>query len=210
MMMSYLDTPPPDDYPYQPKGTTSFTRWRVGGIGDQLHDTPPPEEWLARHTDDLCDSAEPGFDGIERSTEALVAAKWWADQLRSGFSQSNRADDPASQLAGVLLTTKQRTFSEETIAAFESVLARLVDERLAADPNLQVWVQTDYSPNAILREAAEEAGITLKPGDMTTFPMKTSIRVRHGEVVLSSGGWTTLWSSTDVHGPNQDAGRSIA
>lgn len=133
-----------------------------------------------------------------QSVESRVAAKWWADQLREGFLQSNRADDHASRLAGVLLTTKQRTrtLSEETVAAFESALARRIDEELSTGPDAQKAIATDYSPGPTLLEAASEAGMGLKPGDMSTFPMKTYMRIRHGEVLLKSGSWKTLWSAT--------------
>ena len=85
-----------------------------------------------------------------QSVESRVAAKWWADQLREGFLQSNRADDHASRLAGVLLTTEQRTrtLSEETVAAFESALARRIDEELSTGPDAQKAIATDYSPRS--------------------------------------------------------------
>lgn len=141
----------------------------------------------------------------EAGAEARAAAAWWADRLRSpgvmnaGSRQERElgARDENLEFAEVLATTLAHTAAAErdpdSVDRFEGVLAGKIDEALRAAGPYGITLGTDYHPDLILGDAAEETGVS---GDgMTTFPWKTRMRVEPGRVQVAAGygaGWVDL------------------
>jgi len=114
---------------------------------------------------------------------AKVAAKWWADHLRSGAKLDNA--DPSEigamtfMMASVLQSKMAKTRTLEQIQLFEDAL---YNKLLDYD---DYWLGIDYHPWKIFNESAEEAGFELSS---SCLPWKTNMYFEeNGEVRVSYG-----------------------
>ncbi len=128
--------------------------------------------------------------------EAMVAAKWWTNTLRT----DEPPDTGDSHNDGVMFALSERkNFSEMELMSFEAELAAGIEAKISehegrhslggADPCIKwrwyVSLHCDYHSDVLLAEAAERSG--LEGSDMTTFPCKTSMEINRGKIVVSRG-----------------------
>lgn len=133
------------------------------------------------------------------SKPAAIAAKWWADQLRTGFEPSNGSADEEGTVANILgndpspvmASLFSRKHDEEQctperVDAFETALAEGIQEML--DQEFQSsygnTFGVDYHPDPILSKALAIAGIH---ESMTTLPWKIRMKVFEGRVTVGAG-----------------------
>lgn len=123
--------------------------------------------------------------------EAATAAQWWADQMfapqaslaeQMGAEPDSAMRSPLAAVMGVLAQADDRVDSPAQAEAFRDALAARIVKALEGYPSLSFGV--DYGPDAILAEAAQEAGIRL---GMTSLPWKTQMWVDAGKVRVSKG-----------------------
>ena len=114
---------------------------------------------------------------------AKKAAKWWADQLRSGakldHGDNSLTGNMTQALAYMSQDAERQGQTTEQIDTFESALAEIL---LETEPK---FVGVDYHPDITLQQAADTAGLGL---GMTTLPWKTSMHFK-GEAVFVSCGY---------------------
>lgn len=133
------------------------------------------------------------------SKEAAVAAKWWADQLRTGFEPNNGSADEEGTVANTLKnnpspfakglfsrTADEEQCTPERVDAFEAALAKGIQEMLAQEfqSSYGNTFGVDYHPDPILSKALAEADIK---ESMTTLPWKTHMNVFEGRVTVGAG-----------------------
>lgn len=111
-----------------------------------------------------------------------VAAKWWADKLRSGEAPSRNYTRSITELdpmeAGyVMLSAKPAHYPDYQIDAFESALATVIQHELQT--NNTVIVDSEYGAGHLLREACK---IVEMPNLDSHLPWKTVVwvQVREG------------------------------
>lgn len=128
---------------------------------------------------------------------ADAAAEWWADQLRSTVTLDN--GDPESSILGTVAREKTVDLSPEEIDAFENALA----SRLKDQEHLFTFsIGVDYNPDAILRDAAADAGIG---ADILTFPWKTTTSIQQQRfLVPTDDGGTEAAYTLDSYPPQVD------
>ncbi len=129
--------------------------------------------------------------------EAVIAAKWWADQLR-GVPRHDAGDARLNfALAGMALLNRNQP-TDGQILKFEAFLGSAIQQELiqsdswrrAIEKDDSGWgsafrtVATDYGPEPILRDALHEAGIKVNSG---LLPVKTVMWVSPGSVRVSAG-----------------------
>lgn len=110
--------------------------------------------------------------------EIEVAAKWWADQLRTKPKHDN---GDATQTAMLALATEYQTpVTDIQIDNFQRSLELRLIER-CGDSGSHLGV--DYGPDTILANASMDAGIETA----YRFPVKTNMWVQPGCVKVSCG-----------------------
>lgn len=122
---------------------------------------------------------------------ARKAASWWADFLRGTAPLDNGDRTPAGVrtdiLAAILQEVEKSKSHADDAGKFEDELARLLEKKS------EKWLSfgVDYSPDYILSEAAEAAGVDL---GMTRLPWKTVMMIDDGKITYRLGGadWTKL------------------
>lgn len=118
----------------------------------------------------------------ELESAAKAAAKWWADRLRSPGLPSNGDASGAGGMVAILGALTQRPQSAEALTKFETLLAARITQELAKGHGL--WLGVDYHPDALLADAARDAGLTPGMGD---WPWKTHMDVRPECVRVAPG-----------------------
>lgn len=123
--------------------------------------------------------------------EIQVAAKWWADQLRTKARQDN--GDFMHNAMMAILTRQQQPIEKQKGDLFEAKLIELLtkerNERQSATNvneyyrNGMSCLSVDYGADLTLRKAAEEAGVDI---DMR-LPVKTNMWIEQGKVSVSCG-----------------------
>jgi len=122
--------------------------------------------------------------GIE---EIRCAARWWKDAMRMP-KHDNNDDSFAGYFANTLLGRLQADISEEQLDRFEEILIGKL-----SDPDYDgvfrgrwgmLHIGTDYHPEKVLRESAEEVGIKV---NTATFPIKTMMWLQPGYVKVGRG-----------------------
>jgi len=120
---------------------------------------------------------------MERET-AQKAARWWADTIKNGAKLDNGDKSDTGFTTHMLATIAQaeNKITEEQALLFEEALVEaLLDKKDILPCRI---LGCDYHPDRILAESAEKAGIN--PG-MTTFPWKTNMWIKDGEIEVSEG-----------------------
>lgn len=132
------------------------------------------------------------------SKEAQVAAKWWADKLRTGFVPDNGSAEEegtvanlketnplASSIFSLAREADEAQLTPEKIDAFEEALAEGIEDLIGkAYGDYGSTFGVDYHPDRILSDALAEAEIH---ESMTTLPWKTTMRVLPGSVKVGDG-----------------------
>lgn len=129
--------------------------------------------------------------------ESLIAAKWWADQLRNGVK--HETDDPVldSLHSRAALHAFQPT--REQIEEFEKALSQIIQDvfvetdgwrRAVAQNNPNIAsalriLQVDYGACDELRAASQMSGFPIK--GVEVFPIKTCMWISPGSVKVSRG-----------------------
>lgn len=135
--------------------------------------------------------------------EALAAAKWWADRLRSKF----RTDVGDGHLSGMIdgfraMMGDSVKFPPSMIDSFEAELAAGIEGEIVEREERYtegvarygtqhgdgwgwyIHIGVDYHPDRMLAEAAARAGIE---DNGFIFPSKTNMSVDRGKVTVSAG-----------------------
>lgn len=130
---------------------------------------------------------------------AQAAAEWWVDRVRSvqpetdglhpGLSRE-QAFNATAQIAlrGALIDAAP-AIDEHTAQAF----ARELADAIAASEHETVRLAVDYSPDRILAQSAEAAGV-----HRARFPGKTTMRVRADHIIAKAGykaPWRLVWAA---------------
>jgi hypothetical protein len=132
------------------------------------------------------------------SKEAQVGAKWWADQLRSGFTPNNgsveeegtianlsQTDPAVRELFAMARVNDEAALTPEKVDAFEAALVANIEALLIEDEGpYHSTFGVDYHPDKILSDALATAEIE---ESMTTLPWKTDMWVLRGSVKVSAG-----------------------
>ena len=113
-------------------------------------------------------------------TNVVVAAKWWADQLRTRTKQDN-GEVMASMLATL---ASQRREDPLRVDVFERELLMRLDRDTNEHLDGCVTLSCDYGAEGLLRDAAKAAGIVPM---CPPFPMKTTMWVRSDSVTVRHG-----------------------
>jgi hypothetical protein len=135
-----------------------------------------------------------------------VAAKWWADKLRSKHPHHDMGDALGNAFLS-LCSSCLEPIPADLVDRFETELSRLIDEEIASQlpgPNQRVkgWAprvncqaETIYAPVGVLDDAMQAAGLA----DWSlAFPIYTGCSVFPDEVVVSEGYYAprvTIWSA---------------
>jgi len=113
-------------------------------------------------------------------TRIEVAAKRWADQLRTRTKQDN--GDLMTEMMVNMVAEVQSPTESAKVEAFE---AELADALSAPDVGYAGrCLSTDYGPGGLIRQAAITAGVT---PDCPPFPMKTCMWIDDDKVTVSHG-----------------------
>lgn len=119
-------------------------------------------------------------DYMAAPTPGAAAGLWWAHALQ--YATFDNGDAEASLIA-TLLSTRQSPLDPSALEAFAVIVGEKVDALLSDDSYAGIVVlSVDYGPDRILRQCAEEAGLT-----PTMWPWKTSMTVKVNRVRASSG-----------------------
>lgn len=114
--------------------------------------------------------------GKDMKEEIKVAAKWWADQLRSNPKHDN--GDALHNVMFAILANHLTPLSNEQVEKFEQELI----SRLEKTDHLY-HIGVDYGADLRLRESCEAAGIDCE----NRFPVKSSMWFEPGKVSVSRG-----------------------
>lgn len=109
---------------------------------------------------------------------AIAAANWWTEKISKNDVKSNGSYDIANTLASILATK----MAEDHIPSTKSLdifKESLVDIILKSDVHM---LDTDYTPDSYLTEAAVKANI-----DTIVFPWKTQMYLSDGTVYVYDG-----------------------
>lgn len=124
---------------------------------------------------------------------ARAAAHWWAERADGTARHNNRSRDLASFMAGLMADTLNEPPQCGALEKFEEILAEKIMTAELPYRWRHIWV--DYGPDAILADAAKEAGISCN-----NFPWKTgmSIDPERGtvDVRISLGPWKRIYPET--------------
>ena len=121
---------------------------------------------------------------------ARAAAHWWAERADGTARHNNRGGNLASILAGLMADTLNEPPQFGALEKFEKILAEKI---MAAEfPYMWKHIWVDYGPDAILADAAKEAGISCN-----NFPWKTGMHIdeEKGEIMvrISLGPWERIF-----------------
>jgi len=116
---------------------------------------------------------------------AIVAAKWWAEQISSpnfnSFCNGDRTSDVSFGIMVLGLSlAKQNAPTTEQIEKFETQLAERIDKEL--EKRVQVNLDCDYGPCLILGEIADSLDIS-----HSLFPYKRYMWVQATSVMVKDG-----------------------
>ena len=101
----------------------------------------------------------------------ITAAKWWSNKLRQKPRHDNGDRGLASLFACALADSAMTEITEEQLTKFEEALIENLSLTLSYDKNVNL--NSDYSPDAKLKSAADLAGI-----NTSNFPFKTSLWIQ--------------------------------
>ena len=121
-----------------------------------------------------------------QETQARTMAKWWADHLRRPAKMDNGGDFMSMALAVMAQEAMMQRISPEDADRFEDALVSVILQRAADDSYFSAYpyLGVDYSPDRLLSEAAESAGV--KVDGVLPWKSGTSI-TRDGRVVAVLG-----------------------
>lgn len=126
----------------------------------------------------------------EMGPQALAAARWWADAIRS--PHHDNGDIMFNLLARL---PRPEPLDDDQLTAFVNHLSATIQQHI--DHN--TWTLTlgvDYGPDPELSDAARAAGINTRP---LGFPVKTCMWVKPGVSVTVSAGYRapdkTIWEA---------------
>lgn len=125
-------------------------------------------------------------------SEAQIAAKWWADKLRSKQQPGRDYTRPGENdpMAQMLVESQAKTpdFSTEQIEAFELRLGIALVAEIIVSQNghedFHLSIGVDYHPCDLLEDAARKAGIATLEGFLS---WKTRMWISNGEVKVREG-----------------------
>jgi hypothetical protein len=121
---------------------------------------------------------------------AKIAAKWWADKLRSPAMLDNGDNSEAGFMTNVLATIVQQSeredVTESKISKFEEELTKLITKMDKG----YVYIGVDYDPCVVLSDAAQKADLKL---GMTTLPWKTNMNIDPNGTIEVSEGYGGEW-----------------
>ena len=128
----------------------------------------------------------------EVNTPAQAAANWWADAIKA--PRYDNGDPVTSMLATVLDADRARPTTSQQVR-FADALQQRIEALLERMGEFGCTLTVDYGPDLILREAAEDAGLSSQE-----FPWKTRMWVYSDYVTVSAGyraRTVLVWASPD-------------
>lgn len=99
------------------------------------------------------------------STYNIVAAKWWADQIRINRKEANKK-------------TPKKCYINE----FEKLLASTIQE--AVDKDNSMYLSCEYSPMGVLHDIASKCHLG---SDLDLFPNKAKMNISKSKVSVKAG-----------------------
>lgn len=142
-------------------------------------------------------------------TAAAVAARWWADLLRTlappaADDRAKLGNPVAAMYADIMTRELQRREAKQLDAAkiqcFEDELRIRVETEIQERSYWGAIVKVDYDPDYNLQGSAKRAGII--PARYL-FPIKTCMRIWSDSVAVREGygaPWKTLWGRDRMGG----------
>ena len=103
------------------------------------------------------------------------AVKWWSDQVRGNKPHDNGDDSPAGRMGMLMADSMRKPVGDVQIGIFEKALEEGLKARFEEWGDNYVYVGVDYSPDVVLSEAAQAAGI-----GPYNFPFKTMMIFKNG------------------------------
>jgi hypothetical protein len=120
---------------------------------------------------------------VDKSFEiASVAAKWWANLLKSNFSHDNGGSIMQSAMMNYISSLNEK-LSNESISAFESTLAKLIHADIET-MNYVLDISVDYDACDILVSAFAIAGISY---EKYLLPCKTQMIISPDKIIAKIG-----------------------
>lgn len=116
---------------------------------------------------------------MKRET-AEKAAKWWADTICN--HHDNGANDEANTMAMLLadILSVSNKPTDDQVSKFVELLTEKF-EGMDSD-NRVISLYCDYHPDMVLKEVADEAGIS-----PSVFPYKTGMSIYHDQIEVKVG-----------------------
>lgn len=112
---------------------------------------------------------------------ANMAAEWWANKVcRPKFD--NGDDSEVGFLGSLMAHSIVKPVTEEMRKDFVCLLSKQISKKLNEKDYRYIQIGTDYHPDKILRESAENAGISLD-----NFPWKTHMFIDENHISVSDG-----------------------
>lgn len=140
----------------------------------------------------------------ERS--ARIAAKWWADRLRSGAKLDNADPSQAGGMAFIMGKILQNKMAQKRTLEQVQVFEDSLFEELRDQKTFTTHVAgVDYHPTGVFLRAAEKAGIKLGG---SCLPWKTHMYYIDGVVKVSYGYGAPIESiEAEVSEPGKESVR---
>lgn len=110
------------------------------------------------------------------------AVKWWSDQVRGNKPHDNGDNSPAGRMGMLMADSMRKPVGDVQIGIFEKTLEEGLKARFEEWGDNYVYVGVDYSPDVVLSEAAQAAGI-----GPYNFPFKTMMLFKDGEIWVREG-----------------------
>lgn len=110
------------------------------------------------------------------------AVKWWSDQVRGNKPHDNGDDSPAGRMGMLIADSMRKPVGDVQIEIFEKALEEGLKAHFEKWGDNYVYVGVDYSPDVVLSEAAQAAGI-----GPYNFPFKTMMLFKNGEIWVKEG-----------------------
>ena len=146
---------------------------------------------------------------------ALIAARWWADEMRGGYNRFNLGDESDTGGIVVAMATLHYGRADEpkagSIDAFELYLARALSDELyrleairkKLDPKQRpnwhpvIFLHVDHGPEGMLLDALRATKTT---GLSMSIPTKSSMSITTSEVKVACG-YQSDWVELPIPAP---------
>ena len=168
------------DYLYNESVTMEYDYETTRSL-DNLNMRASRERFLNRLKEEIDKIVATGEENVVIPS-VVAAVDWWAEQFTLPSLGGSLGNDFNSFMGMAMLDQvyQQSTVTDEQIAIFKDALSKLIMNELSKGD--AVYINVDYHPMGILREAMEVAGI-----DNAKAPVKSGMSVGVDTVRVSAG-----------------------